>query len=471
MKKSTVIALGAFLVLLAAVLLTREDHVNVGVPKLTLPTLEQSSITSLELPGAKLTFEAGAWSVASPGAPEKKFTADEGQVKYALTQLSELRAADFVTENTTKHAELEVDEAKGLRVKVNTAAGPALDVVVGKGAKSGGTYLRQASSNAVFTTKSTLNPALKKSVSTWRAKNIATVPLAEVAKISLAPVEGVGFTLVQDDQKAWALEGTAPADFRFDAAAAGRVAQSLTSLTAQDFADDDASLAEKHTIATLTRKDGKATAVHFGAKRPDGTVPVRVDGDAQVYLAGGYAIEQLPKHVDALRSTTLFSFAPEKVSRVTVSAGGKKTVVTRDGTGWKMVEPKVAPQFDPAQVNAFIARLQAMRAARAAPEVTAAQAGVAKASPTIELTIDGAKPQTLRYGNEVGTGQLYVQGSADALVYVVGANEKASFESGVSLFNKPPPPPQNFGQMQGLDSLPPDIRAKLEAQLRQQQPH
>lgn len=471
MKKSTLIALGAFLVLLAAVLLTREDHVNVGVPKLTLPTLDPGSATALELTGAKLTFDSGAWSVAAPSAPEKKFAADEGQVKYALTQLSELRAADFVTENTAKHAELEVDEAKGLHVKVSTAAGPVLEVVVGKGAKTGGTYFRQASSNAVFTTKASLNPALKKTLANWRAKNIATAALAEVAKISLVPAEGVGFTLVQDEKSGWSLDGATPADFRFDAAAAGRVAQTLTSLTAQDFADDDAGFTEKHTVATLTRKDGTSAVIHFGAKRPDGTVPVRVDGGAQVYLAGGYVIEQMPKQLDQLRSTTLFSFAAEKVSRVTVSAGGKKTVVARDGTGWKLLEPKTAPAFDPAQVNAFIGRLQSMRATRAATEVTEAQAGVAKASPTIELTIDGAKPQTLRYGNEVGTGQMYVKGSADSLVYVVGANEKASFESGVSLFNKPAPPPQNFGQMQGLDSLPPDIRAKLEAQLRQQQPH
>ena len=113
-----------------------------------------------------------------------------------------------------------------------------------------------------------------------------------------------------------------------------------------------------------------------------------------------------------------------------------------------------------------------MRATRAATEVNGVQSGVNKAAATVEVTLEGSKPQSLRDGTAAGENQLYVKGGADDLVYVVGANEKASFDSGAALFNKPVPPPQDFGgQMQGLDSLPPDIRAKLEAQLRAQQPH
>jgi len=480
MKKSTLIALVAFAVLLVVVLLTREEHVNEGVPKLTLPTVDPAAVTSLEVSGAaatRLTFDSGAWSVASASAPEKRSPADETQVKYAVTQLTEVRAIDFVTENPAKHAELEVDDAKGLKVKASTSSGPVLELIIGKPAKAGGSYFRQAGSNAVFTTKAIVGPVLKKSLSAWRVKSITTAPVAEVAKISLAPAGGGGFTIVQDEKSTWALEGAAPAGFRFDPAIAGRVAQTLTSLSAIDFADAETDAAEAQTVATLTRKDGKPVVIRFGAKRPDGNVSVRVDGDPQLYVASGYVVEQLPKKLDQLRDTTLLSFSPEKVTRVTISTGGKKTVVARDGASWKMLEPKVAPpQFDPTQVNGFISRVHSMRATRAAPEVSVAAAGVASAPATVELALEGAKPQTLRYGHELPdttAGKLvYVIGGADGLVYVVGAHEKSSFDSGAALFNKPPPPPQNMGgQMQGLDSLPPDIRAKLEAQLRQQQPH
>jgi hypothetical protein len=48
-----------------------------------------------------------------------------------------------------------------------------------------------------------------------------------------------------------------------------------------------------------------------------------------------------------------------------------------------------------------------------------------------------------------------------------GVFEKTQWSSGPELFKKPPPPP-DFGQMNGLDQLPPDVRAKLLEQLRQQ---
>jgi hypothetical protein len=49
----------------------------------------------------------------------------------------------------------------------------------------------------------------------------------------------------------------------------------------------------------------------------------------------------------------------------------------------------------------------------------------------------------------------------------MGKDALTRLQSGVELFKKPPPPPDH-GQMQGLESLPPDVRKKIEAQLRQQ---
>ena len=475
MKKSTLIALGTFAVLLVIVLATREEHVNVGVPKLTLPVVDANGIVALDVSGvnqAKLTFENGTWSVASPSAPEKRFAADESQVKNALTQLSELRATDFVTANPAKHPELEIDETKGLKVKA-TGSGLALELILGKPAKSGGTYVRLAASNEVFTTPSGAAYALKKNVNGWRKKAITTAALANVQSVTFAPIGGGGFTITQGEGEnaGWVLRAH-PASFRFDPAAAARVAQTLTSLSAQDFADDVPAFEQSHEQAVLTLKDGTAVTLHFGTKRPDGTVPLRVDADPQVYLLSGYVFDQLPKTLEQLRDTTLFSFATEKVNRVTVSAAGKKTVLSRDGASWKVVEPKVAPpEFDATQVPVFLGRLQSLRAVKVAEaSVTAAQAGLSKATTTVELAIDGAKPQAVRFGGEAtdGVKQVYVQGSTDALIYLIASAEKARFDSGIGLFNKPAPPPQNMGQMQGLESLPPDIRAKLEAQLRQQ---
>lgn len=481
MNRSTLVALGAFVVLLAAALLTRESKVSVGVQKLSLPTIDPASVTALEISGsnkALLTLDSNGWQVADPAAPAKKFAADEGQVKNALTQLSELRAGDFVTENTAKHAELEVDETKGLKVKVSSAApGPVLDLIIGKAAKTGGgAYVRLAASNAVFTANSAVGYALRKNVAAWRKKTLSIAALADVQKISMSPVTGDGFILERGEGDTWSLEGDVPAFFRFDAAAAARLAQTLTSLSAQDFSDADAeAFAAPHTLATLMMKDGKSMTIHFGAtKRPDGNVLVRIDGDAQVYVISGYVFEQLATHRDQLRQTNLMAFDAAKVKRVTISTSGKKVIVVKDGAGWKMTEPKGNADFDPAQVAAVVTRWSSLRATRVAAMTSQAQAGLIKALPTLELTLEGGKTQRLIFGNEVTEGtmgkQVYAKGSADDLVYVVNAAEKSSFDAGPALFKAPPPMPAHSG-MQGLDSLPPDIRAKIEAQLRQQQPH
>ncbi len=482
MKKSTLAAVAIFAVLVVVVFATREEHVNVGVPKLTLPTFDAASVTALEVSAgdnsASLTLANGAWSVSAPDAGSPKFVADENQVKSALTQLAELRPGEFVTENAAKHAELEVDSAKGLEVKVSTGAAPVVDLVIGKAAKSGGAYFRLASSNAVFTTKANVGWALRKNVSAWRKKAITTAALADVTTVALQN-GAEAYELSLGEGGAWALKSPAPQGFRFDPLAASRLAQALTSLTAQSFVDQDATadFASTHPTFTLTTKDGKAATVHFSAtKRPDNTYAVRVDQDPQVYLVSSYTVEHLATSLEALRDTSLFTFASEKVTRVTVTTKGAKTVVAKDGTSWKLVEPKNAPagvEFDPGQVGALLTRLKAMRAQKVASGLTEAKAGLAKAAPTVELQLEGeSKPQTLTYGAEVdeaGAKLVYARGAADALVYLAPVSDRASFEAGVKLFNKPPPMPNpGAGHISGLEQLPPDVRAKLEAQLRQQ---
>ena len=61
----------------------------------------------------------------------------------------------------------------------------------------------------------------------------------------------------------------------------------------------------------------------------------------------------------------------------------------------------------------------------------------------------------------------------DGLVYAVASFTKARYEKPVELFKKPPPPPQGMGApggggISGLENLPPDVRQKLEASLKQQ---
>jgi hypothetical protein len=462
-KKTTLIAIAAFAVLLVVVLATREDatNTNVGVPKLTLPALS-GDVTAVELTGpsaAKLTQEGGAWKVNG-------FAADDAQVKGLTDALKDFRAQDFVTEKTEKWPELEVDDAKGTKMTVTTAAGPQWSLVFGKAAKSGGTYVRDAKSNAVFTTSSPVAYQVKKKVGDWRKKAIATAPTADVVKLTLTQPAST-LTLVGKDG-AWSMEPAPAAGFRFDAEAAKRLVQTATSLQAQDFAD---AFGEQAATLELELKDGKKVAMKLGAKRPEGTVPLSIEGDSQVYLLAQWTADQLLKGPEDLRDTTLLSFEPEKVTKLTLTAAGKTTALQKDGAGWKVLEPKKLPdgfELDPGQVSALLGRLRAMRATKAAAGVADAAAGLAKPTALIELTLEGGARQVLKFGGDTPAKDAhYVKGSADALTYTIGTAQRGSFEPGLDLFKKRPPP--DMSQLRGLEQLPPDVRRQLEAQLKLRQ--
>ncbi|MBL8949479.1 MAG: DUF4340 domain-containing protein [Myxococcaceae bacterium] len=464
MKKTTLLALALFGALLAVVMLTREDetNLNVGVPKLTVPALNGDP-TVVEVSGAnaaKLTSENGLWKVNG-------FAADEAQVKSFTDALKDFKAQDFVTEKAERHAELEVDDVKGTKVTVSTAAGPRWTLVFGKAGKSGGTYVRDAKSNAVFTTNSPVAYQLKRKANDWRKKMITTALMADVTKVTVTQPSGV-LTLVRKDD-GWKLEPPPPADFRFDAEAPTRLLGAATMLQAQDFGD---SLGEQVATLDLELKDGKKLQLKLGAKRPEGTTPLQVEGDPQVYLLAQFTADQLLKTTEDMRDTTLLAFDPAKVKTFTITAAGKTIALQKEGEGWKVTEPKKLPdgyEVDVATVSAALNRLKLMKASQLAPDgVTDAAAGLTKPTAVVEVQLEGGAKQAMRFGGDTpAKDRHYVKGTADNRLYVIGTAQRASYEGGLDMFKKRPPP--DMSQMRGLEQLPPEVRRQLEAQLKMQQ--
>jgi hypothetical protein len=459
--RATLGAVVAFAVLLGIVIATRQDKINEGVPKLNLAPL--GDVTAIEVTGpnaAKLEKAGDQWKVNG-------FVTDDAQVKTLLDGLKTFHAQDFVTEKTEKLTELEVDDAKGTKMTLTTATGPGWSLVFGKSAKGGGSYVRDAKSNAIFTTTSPVAWQVKKNVTGWRKKGITTAPVADIVKLTVTkPSEA--FTLVNANNT-WGLEPKPPPDFRFDPAAAQRLVGTLSNMQAQDFTTD--ALGEPTATFELEQKDGKKVTVKLGAQKADKTTPLAVDGDPQVYVIGAYIGDQLTKKLDDLRDTSLLAFEPDKVNKLTFSVLDKpKVALAKEKDGWKVVEPKALPagfEFDPAMVNMQLTRLKNVHAAHLAPSVADAAAGFAKPTGTVELALEGGAKQTLVFGAETPTKELYVKGSVDKLTYSIGSGERQTFTQGVELFKKRPPPPSNMNNIQGLDQLPPEVRRQLEAQMRQ----
>lgn len=493
MKRGTLIALGAFALLLVLVLATREEQVSVGVRRLELPKLDSAQVTALELTGAHtatLRKEGGGWIVLDPGKPDAKYTADETLVTSVIDALGEVKNPEFISDRAEKLADYELDDAKGLKLKVTQGGGPAVELVIGGASKNGGIYVRKAGSNDVFTHQGRLGWMVRKDVKDWRKRQIVALKTEEISQLVLRSKEGESVTLKAGSSPGeWSLaEGTqTPAGFRFSSQVAQQLAQQLSSLHAQDFlegeaaADSATGLADAHDTVEAHLKDGKKVVVHLGrqpeAKDGSGNVAIRVDGDAQVYALSQYAASQFRKRLVDFRDLSLFRFDQQKVTRLKVQAGGKTVVVVKEGEGWKIAEPRKLPdgfEFEPSQVGTQLGWLQALNGTRLIEgPITDAQAGLTSPAVLVEVSVEGGPAQTLRLGKEVpGTAssgkELYARSSIDTLTYAVGDGARARLAQGLELFKRRPPPPGFAGahQMKGLESLPPEVRKQLEAQLR-----
>jgi hypothetical protein len=493
MKKGTLIAVGVFAVLLLIVLATRERQVSVGVKKLEVPALEKDKVHQLAIAGAKsalLSHGTSGWTVEDPAKPGAH-PADDTQVSSMVDALIETKYGDLVTDRTDRHAELEVDDAKGLRVKVTADGVAPFELVFGKSAAAG-TYVRRAGQPEVFLAKGRFGSVGRRDANAWRKHAILALKADEIASLAVRPGVGTGYVLERGADGTWAVGATSspPPGFRLDSAAAQRAAQQLSTLSAQDFLDapesDEAlGFAGPHDVVEAHLKDGKAVVVSFGraAASADAGVaagseplPTRVDGDPQIYAVSPYVKNQLLQPMSALRDLSLMAFDVQKVKSL-VMRGSKPVTLEKDGAGWKVTTPKTLPagaDFDPAQVSSQLFRIRNMRAARRVESaVPAAQVGLTKDA-TIEVTLEDGKKQTVHFGKDVtgtpGAKQLYVKGSADDGLYAIFETEKTRFDVGLDLFKKPPPPPQfgnQGGGMKGLEQLPPDVRRQIEAQLRQ----
>lgn len=493
MKRGTLIALGVFAVLLVLVLATREPRVSVGIRKLELPKLDKARVTALELTGARsvtLHKEGEGWLVMDPSKPDTKYVADESLVTNVLEALGEAKNPDFVTDRAERLTEYELDDAKGLKLKVVHGDGPAVELVLGKAARNGGVYLRKAGSNDVFAHRGRLGWTVRKDVKDWRKRQLVALKVEELSQLVLRSKEGGSLTLkVGANPDEWSLaEGTqTPAGFRFSSQAAQQLAQQLAHLHAQDFLEGEAAadpatgLADAHDSLEALLKDGKKVVVHLG-RQPDepnenegkagsATVAARVEGDAQVYQLPRYVASRLRKRLADFRDLSFFRFDPQKVTKLRVQAGDKTVVLVKEGEGWKIAEPRKLPEgfeFEPSQVGMQLAWLRDLRGTRLVEGD--GQTGLASPAALVEVTVEGEPAQLLRLGKEApgaanGGKELYARSTLDALTYAVAEDVRTRLAQGLELFKRRPPPPDMAGN-QGLESLPPEIRRQIEAQLR-----
>jgi hypothetical protein len=281
MNRSTIIAVTTFVLLGVAYFATREPQVSVGVHKLTLSPVNAETLSTIELGGPTpltLSKDNGSWFVSSAG---KKYVADEGSAKALADALANLKAPDFVTARAEKHAELEVDSAKGFTVKT-----AGRDLVLGKSSKNGGNYVRVQGSDEVYVTNGGIGLQARRPLTDWRKKSIATFKTDELVKLTLPDLS------ISNEGGVWKPTSELPKDFRFDVNVAQRFAGTVTNLNAQDFSEgetDEALGLAAPLLITVESKDGRKLTLRLGEKKPD-VLAAELGG-----RAGGALARELPR--------------------------------------------------------------------------------------------------------------------------------------------------------------------------------
>jgi hypothetical protein len=515
MKKSAIAAVVAMVALAVVYFATRQEKVAEGIKYLALPKVETLDVNRIEVTGAKvasLKKDTAGWVVLlgkSEGNPGRAVAADERQVKQLLEAVDDMKPGVLVTESEEKHPEYEVDAQKGLRVQVYAAEKLVFDLTTGKRTKSGGNFIRKGEEKAVYVGKGRLSSVANKDGNGWRKRALLSMKEEDVVQISVAAPGQAAYTLTRPPKKAdskpettdpkpqpspkrlWSLNESGleiPEDFRFDADAAQRLSQTLVGLRAAEFADDanpnsDAvGLAGEHAVVTLQTADGQKVAVHVGKPDEKNRYHVRIGDDPQITLVYKYSAEKVTAPFLDLRDLTLVQFDKDKIKKVEIQGDQAKIRLEKADAGWALVEPKKLPddfEFDPASVDRALntfARIKgsALAGADGGKVPSLGAAGLSRPKVHLELTDTEGRVHGMYFGREVpkkvdekgGTKMVYARGTVDSAVYLVGDYQKNRFNQGLEIFKKRAPPPNMGGMMGGgaggLNSLPPDVRKKLQ---------
>lgn len=486
MRRPTVIAVAAFVVLLLAVLMVEHSDMERGTETLDLTSLDKAAIDQLDLTEGETSIELdrvdGVWRLASGRL------ADRTAIERALEALAQISSSDVVSSSAERHGEYGVgDDAPIVTVHVGDAV--AAKLVIGEPARSGGTYIRDAGADTVFRASQSLRHLLPTDPTRWLQLRLVDTELDDVAQIRAALQGSDEYTIVPGDSDSeWAISNPAqlPADFRFDGPGAMRLARTVVNLRAKELvedppADDVTGLAGEHDRITVSTSGGDAI-VNLGAANDSGEVWASVDGRNAVFLLQSYQAQNLRKPLAELRDLRLAPFDADHAVDLEITADGNRFAFHREpGGDWSVVadapRPPVDFEFDPTAVQRMAVALAGLRADALGDDVTTARAGLTKPTAVATVILDDGNQARIAFGRSTKVDDrtfYWAQGSADDHVYRVPEYQYTRLTRGWEAFRQVEPPPQQGGNPfanldpKALENLPPEVRESIKQQMEQE---
>jgi hypothetical protein len=243
-----------------------------------------------------LNFVGRDWRITSPLSAR----ADQNAVQTVLAEVRKLNVPESTWGGAEKHAEFELDDAKGLRVELFGKGGQKLSAfLIGKEDK-GQTYLRKVGDSKVYKTYGLNRSAFNKAPEAWRSKTLLSFSQADVVALDLER-EGGALRIVRSSNE-WKLEKPAPG--KADGKKVEELLRALSHFTATDFAPATVKPAEtgldKPMLkVTVELKDRKFTML-LGAKSPSGLSYAKLAIAPEIYLVAAAQVQRIDKKLEDL---------------------------------------------------------------------------------------------------------------------------------------------------------------------------
>jgi hypothetical protein len=482
MKKSTILAIAVFAVLLVGALAMLREKPERGITRVSFADVKPDQVSRIETRGkssVKMAKEGDVWKL------EDGKRADSVAIQRLLEAIPKIQSSTVVTRNAERFSELEVDDEKGTGIVVAAGDRELADFVVGKTAR-GGAHVRI--DDTVYAVRGVFPSVFAREPGQWIEKKLFDVDAAEVEKIEVSLADGTRYNLVLKESK-WALEDPSilPAGFRFDASQAESVANQVINARANevletDPGDDKTALGGATDAFTLVAKDGTRKTLRLGAESEQKNVYARADGWDEVLTLFPHSSRALRKAPADMRDLGLMSFVPNDVVKLEIESGPDQLRLERDADGktWKVAsttgETPEGFQLDPMKVEQRVVAMRSARATAIAPEGAATK--LDKPSAKLTATTDKGETAVLTFGAETKQDDrdaVFALGNADSAPYLVATFTRDSLTGGLPTFAVQEAPEGGLAMGGGgldpaaLQNLPPDVRESLLKQLAQQQ--
>jgi hypothetical protein len=405
-KNLTALLILGVLTLIAVVVLRQpEKGQRVGERPRPIPKLAAGSFDGLAVTkgGSTTTLkkEGDKYKVVSP----VQFPADENVAKQAFEAIEKLEFGDIVSDQKAKHAEFEVDDAKGVKVAVKKGDQVVTDFIIGKSV-GGNTLVRLPGKDETWTGLGSFRYNFDRDATNWRDKTITKFTQSDVEKIEVKGKGGARVVVKNDGGDKWSVVESTLRIAKLDNTVPVGIASALASFVTNEFADEakpaETGLADPATTVTVSVKGGKTETVLIGKKKGEDDYYVKTAAAPQVFLVKRYNVDRVDKRPIDFRDKSVCDIVDTDLTDVTVTHGKDSYAIARDSKGkdWKATKP-AGLVVDPAKVTPIAGAFKEWKASGFALDQDPKANGLAK--PGAVITAHGkSKSSTciLKIGDE-----------------------------------------------------------------------